>query len=110
MRTTASALIVSILIIGSIEYAFRYSGGMPSIIPGKTPFEFQWKIQRANAEQVVYVVGDSRVDYGFGDRLFTRRFKELYGDNSEAVNAGLSAGSVRKITEFIIENHRAENP
>jgi len=108
MRAIVSALIFNILVIGGIEYGFRYTGGMPSIIPGKTPFELQWKIQRANAERVVYVVGDSRVDYGFGDRLFTRKFNELNGDDTVAVNSGLSAGSVRKITEFIIENHRAE--
>ncbi len=108
MRAIISAFIFSILVIGGIEFGFRYTGGMPSIIPGKTLFEFQWKIQRANADRVIYVVGDSRVDHGFGDRLFSRRFNELRLENTVAVNSGLAAGSVRKLTEFIIENHRAE--
>ncbi len=98
------------MIILALELEYRHSGGLPSVIPGKTGLEFQWRVQQARAAKIVYVIGDSRVDWGFGDRLFTQTIKKLYGRDIHAVNAGLSAGSVRKITRFILDNHPGKAP
>ncbi|MEW5910593.1 MAG: GNAT family N-acetyltransferase [Thermodesulfobacteriota bacterium] len=108
MRAILGAILFTLLIFLGVEYGFRTTGGIPSIIPGKTPFEFQWKIQNARAEKIVYVVGDSRVDWGFGDRLFTKVIKGMQPDDIQGFNAGLSAGSTRRIVEFILENHKGE--
>ncbi len=110
LRFLWSSLILVTLIIGGVEFGFRRTGGMPAVVPGKTAFEFQWKIQNADAEKVVYVVGDSRVDWGFGDKLVTSLIQDEKGLDVKVVNAGLSAGSARKIAEFLLENHPRKIP
>jgi hypothetical protein len=110
MRAILGAIVFTGLILLGVEYGFRKSGGMPSIIPGKTPFEFQWKIQNTQAQRIIYVVGDSRVDWGFGDRLFSKVISGLQPADIKGFNAGLSAGSTRRIIEFILENHNSKEP
>lgn len=110
MRSIVYAVLVSVIIIGVIEYGYRVTGGLPTVIPGKTELELQWKIKQARSDKAIYFIGDSRVDWGVADKLITQQFREKYGIDVHAVNAGLSAGSVSKISEFILDNHPHQMP
>ena len=110
MRSVLYATLVSVFIITAMECGYRYTGGIPTVMPGKTHLEFQWKIKQARADKVIYFIGDSRVDWGFADRLFTEQFKQLQNVDIQAVNAGLSAGSVSEITKYILNNHPNTSP
>ncbi len=105
MRSILCAVLFSVFVIGVVEYGYRYTGGLPSVTPGKTRLELQWKIQQARSAKVVYVVGDSRVDWGFADRLFTKYVKQLSGENVYAANAGLPSASTREIIKYILDHH-----
>ncbi len=110
MRSIVYAVLLSMIIIGGIEYGYQVTGGLPSVIPGKTPLELQWKITQARSAKAIYFVGDSRVDWGVADTLINKVFREKYGIDVHAVNAGLSGGSVSKITKFILDNHPHKTP
>jgi len=110
MRSILFSFLMATLIIGGVEYAYRYTGGIPSIVPGKTTFEFKYRVQETKADVVVYVIGDSRVDWGFGDKLFTEHIKQFQDKDIKAVNAGLSAGSIPVIMDFILKNHPNVQP
>ena len=110
MRSILYAVLVASLFMVVLEFCYRYTGGVPSISPGKTHLEFQWKMKNSNESPLIYLVGDSRVDMGFGDRLFTEKFNELHGVKFKAVNAGLPAGSVSDIVTYIVGNHPNDKP
>ncbi|MBD3309362.1 hypothetical protein GF339_23395, partial [candidate division KSB3 bacterium] len=110
MRVIIVATIISLLIIGIVEYAYRETGGLPSVIPGKTSLELQWRIQQADDDPAIYFIGDSRVDWGIADRSITQLFETQYDTQVQAVNAGLSAGSVTQITQFILDHHPQPTP
>lgn len=110
MRSILCGVVISALLIGGLEYAYRRTGGVPSLVPGKTVFELQYRLQQTKADRVVYVIGDSRVDWGFGDRLFSRYIRKIMNADIQAVNAGLSAGSTRDIMNFIVKNHPNPKP
>lgn len=110
MRSIVCAVLVSVIIIGAVEYEYRVTGGLPSVVPGKTPLELQWKVKQALSEKAIYFIGDSRVDWGIADKFITKQFRKKYGVDVHAVNVGLSAGSASQITQFILDNHPPETP
>jgi hypothetical protein len=110
MRAIFYAILINAFFLAALECGYRYTGGVPSVMPGKTNLEFQWKVKRARTERVIYVIGDSRVDWGFADRLFTREFSKLSGRKIQAINAGMASGSVEKIITYILAYHTQEKP
>jgi len=111
MRSILFAVLGIFLIIGAVEYGYRYTGGVPSITPGKTRLEFQWEIRQIHGDRIIYFfVGDSRIDWGFADRLFTKLFNKLQDVEIQAVNAGFAGGTVKSIIEYILDNSTNINP
>jgi len=110
MRSIIFAVIASFLFIIAVEYGYRYTGGLPSVTPGKTLLDFQWRIKQTKADKVIYFIGDSRVDWGFGDRLFTKQITKIHGLKIKAVNAGFASGSVETITKYVLSNSPNTKP
>ncbi len=104
MRSILYGFLLAFLILGSVEYAYRQAGGVPTVVPGKTALEFKYRVQEAKADMVVYVVGDSRVDWGFGDKLFSEQISRLQHRDIKSVNCGLPSGSTLSILNYIIHN------
>ena len=105
MRAIILAIGVSIAAISATELLFRATGGVPSIPLGKTPVEFQWKIKRAEPGQTIFVVGDSRIEWGFAEHVFNRELQSHGGKRMCAVNAGFPAASAASIVKYILQNH-----
>jgi len=110
MRVILYAILINALFLVALECGYRYTGGVPAVKPGKTNLEFQWKVRNTHTESVIYVIGDSRVDWGFADRLFTKRFYKLSGHKIQAINAGLAGASVEKIITYILAYHPQGKP
>ena len=64
MRVILYAILINALFLVALECGYRYTGGVPAVKPGKTNLEFQWKVRNTHTESVIYVIGDSRVDWG----------------------------------------------
>ena len=110
MRAILYAVLINVFFLVALECGYRYTGGVPTVKPGRTNLEFQWKVRNTHTESVIYVIGDSRVDWGFADRLFTKRFYKLSGRKIQAINAGLAGASVAKIITYILTYHQQEKP
>jgi hypothetical protein len=107
MRAIILAFLTSIAIIVGVELAFRATGGAPSIALGKTPVEWQWMLRQADSTNVVYVVGDSRVDWAFGHRTCDEHLRRLGIQDTTTVNAGFPGGAAAPLTQRIINEQAA---
>ncbi len=103
MRLLLLSVVMCALIVGSIEWAFRTCGGMPSVVPGMTDVEFRWKLGRQSAEPRVYVVGDSRVGWGLAEKPFNDALNSNGQPPLRAMNAGLPATSVSSIIQLLLK-------
>jgi len=112
MRAIVTATLVAALAVAGAEMVFRRSGGLPAVVPGMTRIEYQWKMRRAAERDgvVLYVVGDSRVGWGFAERVFNREYVRLAGSHHvAAANAGLAAAGIAANMRYILELN-AHNP
>lgn len=105
MKALLSAALVSLAVIVTVEIAYRSTHGTPGTPFGQTTIEFQWKVRHVPEDaEVVYVIGDSRVEWGFAELLFNeemqRRGLELRG-----VNAGSAGASVSEIIRTLTAMH-----
>jgi hypothetical protein len=112
MRAIALAVIVSAVAIGGVERLYRAAGGLPSVVPGLTRIEFQWKIQQTlGRAHVAYVVGDSRAGWGFAERVFNREYARLGSAHDvRAVNAGLAASSITADIKYVLDSRAGGRP
>jgi hypothetical protein len=106
MKSVLLAAACAVAIIAVVELGFRATGGTPSISLGKTPVEFQWKLKHADAQRLIYVVGDSRVEWGFGDHLFNEELSRRGVGDTVALNAGYPASSAAAVVEYIVSTHK----
>jgi len=113
MRAIIAGVLISAAVVGAVEVLFRKAGGLPSVAAGLTRVEFQWKVKRARDRDgvVLYVVGDSRVGWGFAERIFNREYASLAGsDRFVAVNVGLAAANVPDNLEYILRLNAGRPP
>jgi hypothetical protein len=104
MRALLAGVIFSVSIIVTIELCYRVAGGSPGVVPGWTKTEFQWKIKEAqNHPRTIYVLGDSRVGWGFAEKVFEKEVKRLGYRNVKAVNASLPGGNLPKMISHILK-------
>jgi hypothetical protein len=68
-RLVAVAVAV-VAVVAGVEALYRWAGGLPSIPPGLTKSELDWKLTHLPAERLAVVVGDSRVGWGFSETDF----------------------------------------
>ena len=110
MKLLLRSVVMCALIVGGIEWAFRACGGMPSVVPGMTDVEFRWKLRRQSAEPRVYVVGDSRVGWGFAEKRLNDALNSSGQTSLRAVNAGLPATSVSSIIQLLLKSQVTRGP
>src|SRR5450631_1727916 len=112
MRAIILAVIVSASVVGEGERLYRTTGGMPSVVPGMTRIEYQWKMKRTLGRSgVVYVIGDSRVGWGFAERVFNREYEHLGSARGvSAVNAGVPAASIVANMKYILSLQANRQP
>lgn len=105
-----AALFASALII-TVEIAFRATGGVPAIPQGKTSIEFQWKVRDAawqSERKTIYVIGDSRVEWGFAERVFNESLTNLGRSDLLGINAGSPAASAAKLSRAVLSAHHGQ--
>jgi hypothetical protein len=108
MRKIILPFIIAGVLIAAIEISYRLTYGTPVITPGWTMMEFEWSIQNSKAKNIAFVVGDSRVGWGFFPSYFNEQAKKL-SSNIEAlpyirsVNAGLPSASISGIVSEIVK-------
>lgn len=90
--------------IGAVELLYRRLGGGPTSVPGMTAPEFEWKVRRA-VPGSVFVVGDSRVGWGFAEKQFKAALRSR-GSSLTALNAGIPANAEEAIIRFIVGTQR----
>lgn len=107
MRSVIAAFVTFLIVLAAVEVSFRTSGGWPSLTCGSTRTEFQWRVRRQGSRQPIFVVGDSRVDWGFAATAFSRR---LESSARVGVNAGIIGSSVEKLLDFVVRYHGGSEP
>jgi hypothetical protein len=95
-----SAALVAILLWGIFlcvtEGLYRASGVLTSAPPGQSSIEFLHTIYDSNFPKTVFVVGDSRVGWGFSPGAFQTELQAEGINDIKPVNAG-QAGLVWNI-------------
>lgn len=99
-----------LLCIGLIEIAFRQAGGFPYVVPGWTHTELQWRLTENEPANTVFVVGDSRVGWGFSEGVFDETLRAAGVEGVRGINAGVTAGNAERIVQFLLKNHLDEEP
>src|SRR5438045_2381465 len=112
MRAIALAVVISAVAIGAAEGLYRRAGGLPSVVPGLTRVEYQWKMQQTlRQRRVAYVVGDSRAGWGFAERIFNHEYARLDPSNKTvAVNAGVPAASIAGNIKYLLDLQAGRRP
>lgn len=105
MKAVLLGAAMSVAVIATVEVGFRMTGGTPSISLGKTPVEFQWRMQHVAGRRMIYVAGDSRVEWGFADKICNAALRRLGISDVETMNAGYPGGSVAEVVRFILAVH-----
>ncbi|MBU0679630.1 MAG: hypothetical protein KJ626_16125 [Verrucomicrobia bacterium] len=105
MKSLSWALILSALIIGGVELAYRSTGGYPSIQPGWTATELAWMVDRPTSTNTIYVVGDSRIGWGFSPEDFDDELKRIDPEHRHwrSVNAGFAASGLTPLVRFVVD-------
>lgn len=110
MRIVILAVITVALLLGVIELAFRISGGFPVVETGMSSTEFQWKVQRAEAAKNIFVIGDSRIGWGFAERIFSEEIAKAQSANIVGFNAGLPGTSATSLVRYIVAKESKTKP
>jgi len=112
MRALICAVVVAAIAVGGIELLFRRVGGLPSVVPGLTRVEYQWKVQRSlRMRSVAYVVGDSRAGWGFAERVFNQEYERLRPAGlTEALNVGVPAASIGSSVKYVLDAQGGRRP
>jgi len=105
VRSILIGTLVSLAAIGAVERLFRATGGMPSVVPGMTRVEYQWKMKRTHdRNRLVYVVGDSRVGWGFAERVFNDAWAERHhAHDAPGINAGVPASAIASNIDYLVD-------
>lgn len=103
LGATLAALLVAAAAIVAIELRYRAVGGFPDLWPGWTQVEFQWRVQRAEPGRTVFVLGDSRVGWGFSEGAFDEALAAAGRPDFRGVNAALPAADVTRLAHRVVE-------
>lgn len=102
----ALALLACCVIVAGVEFAYRATGGTPSVIAGMTGSEFAWRLGNLEADERILAIGDSRVGWGFAERPFNEALARA-GHGVRGVNLGVPASGVAAIMQAVLATQPA---
>jgi hypothetical protein len=73
-----------------------------------TKVEFQWKVQNSCKEAAVFVVGDSRVGWGFAEGTFNKELAILGNTRWRGYNMGLAGTAIEGIVKYLLASHKGQ--
>jgi hypothetical protein len=110
LRATLIAGVLALAGIVAIEAAYRTSGGFPTVYPGWTPVEYQWRAGRTVPSRSAIVVGDSRVGWGVAESEATAALEDTGWPGGRVRNLGFPAASITELLWAVLGATDGEEP